>query len=166
MRDNELIGGLQVLFLSPRNTIAQNVSLMTQMRCSTLLHSAELTGLANLLKNEMMNTIVLNTHQLEALDELIAQYTEPYEYLKTYEQAKDDPIIVLHSSGSTGDPKPITNTHAFFAAADRELPLVKGRELGGIALMNYDGGGGYYSPFPGFHLAGITALAFFPVMMK
>jgi hypothetical protein len=28
--------------------------------------------------------------------------TEPYPYKKTFEEAKNNPIIVLHSSGSTG----------------------------------------------------------------
>jgi len=29
-----------------------------------------------------------------------------YPYVKTYEEAKDDPILVMHTSGTTGDAIP------------------------------------------------------------
>ena len=113
-----------------------------------------------------MTRLNLDTYVVSPFDEWVSASTKSYEYIKSFEEAIDDPIIVLHSSGSTGDPKPITNTNGFFAMADRPLPVCEGREHGGIALLDYEGGGSYFSPFPGFHLAGITALAFFPVMMK
>ena len=63
-------------------------------------------------------------------------------------------------------PKPITETNQYFANADHPLPNIPGREVDGLALFDYDGGGYFYSPFPGFHLAGMTAMSVYPVFMK
>lgn len=40
----------------------------------------------------------------------------PYPYRKTFEQAKYDPYLVLHTSGTTGTPKPVIVNHALTAA--------------------------------------------------
>ena len=34
--------------------------------------------------------------------ELIAKKSEPFEFSKTFEDAVNDPCLILHSSGSTG----------------------------------------------------------------
>jgi acyl-CoA synthetase (AMP-forming)/AMP-acid ligase II len=120
----------------------------------------------NLLQPLLKATDALECATIAPLDDWIASYIEPFPFTKGYEEAKDDPIIVLHSSGSTGNPKPITNTHAFFAATELPLPEVKGRTIGGIGLLDFDGGGFIYSPFPGYHLAGITALSYFSLWTR
>jgi acyl-coenzyme A synthetase/AMP-(fatty) acid ligase len=38
---------------------------------------------------------------------------------KTFEEAEWDPALILHTSGSTGIPKPITCRQGFFATLDR-----------------------------------------------
>lgn len=42
----------------------------------------------------------------------------PYPYTKTYAEARLDPWVVLHTSGSTGMPKPINQTHATYSPLD------------------------------------------------
>ena len=37
------------------------------------------------------------------LDDWIASYTKPCPFQKSFEEAKYDPVLVLHSSGSTGE---------------------------------------------------------------
>ena len=49
-------------------------------------------------------------------EELVPQY--PYE--KSFEEAKLDVYLVLHTSGSTGLPKPIPINHAYSAALDAQ----------------------------------------------
>ena len=142
------------------------MSLIKQTHCTKFFHTSHHTGLAETLAQAIDTEQTISTYVVATFEEYSSARCDPFHYSKTFDEAKDDPIIVLHSSGSTGDPKPITNTNAFFAAADRPLPEVTNRQLGGIALLDYEGGGGYYSPFPGFHIAGITSLAFYPVMMR
>ncbi|KAK6221183.1 hypothetical protein QIS74_04912 [Colletotrichum tabaci] len=50
----------------------------------------------------------IDVEQFQSLDWcLTAQGTEPYAYDKTYEEAKDDEILIIHTGGTTGAPKPI-----------------------------------------------------------
>ena len=39
---------------------------------------------------------------LASFGELIAKRSEPFEFSKTFEDAVNDPCLILHSSGSTG----------------------------------------------------------------
>lgn len=56
---------------------------------------------------------------VEALEELLrGDFIEHYEYNKTFEEAAQDPFIVVHTSGSTGLPKPIVLCHGGMAAVD------------------------------------------------
>lgn len=56
------------------------------------------------------------------------QDVEPFPYGKTYEEAEWEPLMVLHTSGSTGIPKPIIVKHALLALGDdyRDAPDFQG----------------------------------------
>ena len=56
-------------------------------------------------------------------------HNEPYSYKKTFEQAKHDPCMVTHTSGSTGMPKPVVWSHWHLATTDaqRAVPDLDGR---------------------------------------
>ena len=59
--------------------------------------------------------------KIEALKTLLRpDFNEHYEYNKTFEEAARDPFIVVHTSGSTGLPKPITLYHGGVAAVDSQ----------------------------------------------
>lgn len=55
--------------------------------------------------------------------------TGPFLYNKSFEQAKHHPCMVIHTSGSTGMPKPVIWTHWQFATTDaqRLVPDLDGR---------------------------------------
>ena len=55
---------------------------------------------------------------------------DKYPFTETWEKASKDPIAVLHTSGSTGVPKPIVITHEHMAAVDKYhfLPPVDGQD--------------------------------------
>lgn len=50
----------------------------------------------------------------------------PYPYTKTYEEAKYDDICIIHTSGTTGSPKPIFMNHGFWSVGGA-LPLLARR---------------------------------------
>ena len=49
---------------------------------------------------------------------LRGDFTEHYIYNKTFEEAARDPFIIVHTSGSTGLPKPIVLHHGGVATLD------------------------------------------------
>ena len=53
-----------------------------------------------------------------------------YPYTRSFEEAKHEPFAVLHTSGSTGLPKPIVLSHGWFATMDAviEMPRMPGGE--------------------------------------
>ena len=85
-----------------------------------------------------------------------------------FEQAKNDPILILHSSGSTGLPKPITMTNGTFAVLDseRKLPTTPGRSNRDFSIWDFPGGGKFFTVFPYFHLAGFLSLVVNPIFTK
>jgi len=57
---------------------------------------------------------------------------EPFPYHeKTFEEAEWDPLCVLHTSGSTGIPKPIVVRQGMIAISDRyhDMPEWEGRKI-------------------------------------
>lgn len=80
---------------------------------------------------------ILNSHAMRhvlvpELDDLLdSQLVQYYPFEKTFEEAKNDPWLILHTSGSTGLPKPVTYTHAAVAAIDMQsvAPLLSDAEV-------------------------------------
>ena len=100
--------------------------------------------------------------ELPGVDELLdAESTEPYHFDKTWENAVDDPFCILHTSGTTGVPKPISWTHGLIGTMDavRLLPPTEGD--GGLAPWtdNWNEGDKIYSSFPMSHVSTYTLKA-------
>ena len=92
--------------------------------------------------------------------ELLKDHAKPFEYTKhSWRDAVTNPVVVLHSSGSTGQPKPITMTHGTFSILDleRKLPGVPGRQNRDYRMWDLPGDGRFYHIFPTFHLSGFLA---------
>jgi acyl-coenzyme A synthetase/AMP-(fatty) acid ligase len=64
---------------------------------------------------------IVAAHDIEVLEiptveELLNKSYPPYAYTKSFEDARKEPLVVLHTSGTTGLPKPIIWTHDFAAS--------------------------------------------------
>jgi acyl-CoA synthetase (AMP-forming)/AMP-acid ligase II/aryl carrier-like protein len=72
----------------------------------------------------------------------------------TWEEAKDKPFCVLHTSGSTGIPKPVFVTYGTFACNDAHqlIPSLGGKPT----LVNFLKGKRYFLALPLFHAACLT----------
>jgi acyl-CoA synthetase (AMP-forming)/AMP-acid ligase II len=57
------------------------------------------------------------------------EYGPTYHYSKSWDEAKDDPVVVFHTSGSTGLPKIVRLTNRMVNLLDvqRDLPDIEGR---------------------------------------
>lgn len=77
----------------------QSLSLLKQTDCTHFFYAPEMKPKAVELRKQMTNLAV---EPLAPFDDWLARYTQPYLYDKGFEDSKWDPIVVLHSSGSTG----------------------------------------------------------------
>ena len=102
------------------------------------------------------------------LDELLNARASEIPYNGVFKELKDEPILVLHSSGSTGIPKPVIMTHGSYAVLDNDynLPKVSGRRNNDLTIWEFEGGGKMYAPFPPFHLAGVYGNIVVPLFTK
>lgn len=90
---------LQVLLLGPRNSAAQNKSLLERALCTTLLYTEEMgRTIAELQKESTCTTYI----KVKSFDDMLSTDCQPFVLEKSFAQAEKDPILVLHSSGSTG----------------------------------------------------------------
>ena len=96
------------------------------------------------------------------IDELLdAESAEIFPYNKTFDEAIQDPFCLLHTSGSTGVPKPISWSHGLIGTMDavRLLPPTKGDD--GLAPWTslWNEGDRIYSSFPLSHVCVLSPTA-------
>ncbi|KAL8978547.1 MAG: hypothetical protein Q9177_006376, partial [Variospora cf. flavescens] len=82
--------------------------------------------------------------------ELLAEGpSPPYAYTKSWEEAKDDPWIIFHTSGTTGLPKPITYTNMMMTYYDAAQTM-PGHNAG--TVMDQYSNSRYYAPLPSLYV--------------
>ncbi|KAI5856766.1 acetyl-CoA synthetase-like protein [Durotheca rogersii] len=107
--------GYKALFISPRNSQEGQLSLFEKTDCNTLAFPKSYRAIVRpWLQQRDMNTI-----EVASIEEWFSeQAVESFPYEKSFEQAQWEPLVVLHTSGSTGIPKPIVGTHGMLAIGD------------------------------------------------
>ena len=144
----------KVFLPSPRNPLDTNLSLMDQTKSTKLLYAKEMESMISALSATRPD---LHYEVMESLDDLLGAPPSPiFHFHQTFEEAVATPMLVLHSSGSTGVPKPVLMTHGTFATMDndRNFPTVPGRKNHDLTMWDFDGKAGrIYEAFPLFHLA-------------
>ncbi|RMZ77957.1 hypothetical protein DV738_g4111, partial [Chaetothyriales sp. CBS 135597] len=150
-----------------RPTSIQPVGYIGPLNCDIWVKPSE-TATAQLVE-DILQQRPLTVLDLPILSELLdAESTEPFPYTKTFEEAINDPFCFLHTSGTTGVPKPIPWSHGLIGTMDavRLLPPVKGDE--GLAPWTADWkeGDRIYSSFPMSHGAGIIMDILMPALFN
>ena len=135
---------------SVRNAEAGHLHVLENANCKKIFHSEEYAKLATSLQTKKID---LETFTVPALDPLIDATPKHFAYNKRWESSWKEPVIIAHSSGSTGIPKPITMTHGSFSILDNERNLhrVPGRKNRDFSIWDFSGGGRFYHIFPYFH---------------
>src|SRR5262245_53778993 len=112
---------------SVRNSESQHLSVFEAASCTRVLYTPNFSS-----KISDIQTIKseLRGFAVPELDELINSPSKHYDYNKSWAEARTDPIIIAHSSGSTGNPKPTTITNGVFSTYDnhRKIPKIEGRK--------------------------------------
>lgn len=130
--------GFVMLFSSPRNSLEAHLSLINETTAEKIITpSTESPAIASILKNKSMKKLVI-AEQDALLDETPVNEV-PFE--KTFEEARMEPFLILHTSGSTGIPKAITLRHGYTTTADAYSAFP-----GGSELVNRVGGRRVFNP--------------------
>ncbi|KAI9811859.1 MAG: putative NRPS-like protein biosynthetic cluster [Pycnora praestabilis] len=160
--------GYKVMVPSVRNSLSMNLSLLDQTSCSKFFYSSEMKSRAFELKDKVSD---LECIPYSSFDEMAEGRSEHYPFDKVFAEVEFDPILIVHTSGSTGSPKPITLSHGGFSLWDnhRNIPKTPGRRNQDYSLFNFPGdpnGGKYYTTYPPFHLAGFVNMIVLPIVYE
>lgn len=152
--------GYAALFLSPKNSVEGALAVLEATKCDIWVKAGEVATVP--LVTEILEQRSMTLLELPLLDELLdAEPVEPFPYTKTFGEATTDPFCFLHTSGSTGIPKPIPWSHGLIGTMDaiRLLPPTEGDS--GLVPWSSDWkeGDRIYSSFPMCHVSIVSASA-------
>ncbi|KAJ5642941.1 transferase family protein [Penicillium longicatenatum] len=159
--------GYAALFLSPKNNADGALAVLERTGCNIWVNAVDASPPT--LVKEVLQRRSMTCLQLPLLDELLdADFTEDIPYTKTFEEAKNDPFCILHTSGSTGPPKPIPWSHGLIGTMDavRLLPPI-GENADLVPwTSDWHEGDKIYSSFPMSHGAGIIMDILMPALFN
>ena len=126
---------LQLFFSSLWNSAEGHISLLESLHCRKILVPETIPPIVQtILSRKDLETITIP----ELADLLVTGQRLVYPYTKSFAEARLDPFVVLHTSGSTGFPKPVILTHGTMASHDTLLLPQKDGESP-LALACYQG---------------------------
>ncbi|CAL5868171.1 uncharacterized protein PFLUO_LOCUS2395 [Penicillium psychrofluorescens] len=150
-----LKAGYCMFFTSPRNSIAAHASLLKRLNCKTLIspntRPAPIAPIVEAVDD-------LQVLEVASVDELLGKAWPHVPYEKTLATAGAEPLFVIHTSGSTGIPKPIVWTNE---AGSRAIRMTKVEPPEGYECLHLmQKGKRLFMMFPPFHGAGLAGHLF------
>ncbi|KAJ5668962.1 hypothetical protein N7462_010032 [Penicillium macrosclerotiorum] len=135
---------------SPLVTAKAQLNIFEKTGCTLYLRPQEsAASVAEILKDAPH----IHTITVPALGEFFNEIEAiPVNYSKSWEEGKDDPWLVFHTSGTTGNPKPITYTHEMMAGVDAAASRSDIEEC----VIHQFAQQRWYSPLPSLHFVGMA----------
>jgi acyl-coenzyme A synthetase/AMP-(fatty) acid ligase len=146
-----------MLFPSPRYGAEAISKLIDQVDGKILLDPSPPLPVAA----EVLQRRPMRTYQIPSLEDLLTTPTQPYPFTKTFAQHKNEAYVSLHTSGTTGFPKPILWTHEWADSCAQCLRLPGPTEQVRTATYVYGANKRVILPFPPFHASGVIGQTFF-----
>ncbi|KAJ6023984.1 hypothetical protein N7540_004781 [Penicillium herquei] len=139
---------------SPLVTPAAQLKIFEKKGCTVYLRPEEMAeSVAGILKDE--RALHIQTITVPPLEQFLnEEEATPVNYPKTWEEGHDDPWLVFHTSGTTGNPKPITYSHYMMAVGDTaaSLPDIEVSHIHQFAEKRW------YTPLPSLHMVGMLLM--------
>ncbi|KAM3499606.1 hypothetical protein MY10362_007154 [Beauveria mimosiformis] len=157
--------GYAALFLSPKNSTQGALAVLETLKCNIWAKAGDAPMVP--LIQEVLRERPMTILELPTLDDLLdAAGTTAYPYTKTFAEATTDPFCFLHTSGSTGVPKPIPWSNGLIGTMDaiRLLPRVDGDHGLQPWTADWVAHDRVYSSFPMSHGAGIIMNVLLPAL--
>lgn len=157
--------GYAALYLSPKNSIEGAMAVLEATSCELWAKACDVPAVP--LVNDILSKRSMKLLEVPLLKDLLdSEYVKPFPYVKTFDEAVADPFCYLHTSGSTGVPKPIPWSHGLIGTMDaiRLLPAVEGDEGLPPWTSDWKEGDRIYSSFPMCHGAGIIMDILMPAL--
>ncbi|KAJ8071245.1 hypothetical protein OCU04_001580 [Sclerotinia nivalis] len=141
--------GYKLLLASPRNQVSALKSLLEAVDCKYAFAADPSSPLVSAIQEAKPMPVF----QIPGIDTLLEETFPHYTYSRPSKEARNDPILVLHTSGTTNVPKPITYTNDWAIAYTRALKLdaPAGTECNDIFFRQ----GRLFVMMPAFHGANI-----------
>lgn len=114
--------GFKILCSAPRNSVPMHIHLMEVAECNTILRAPGID--VSHITNERKATVYELPSLLKLLSQTQLARPKHYPYSKVYnDETKMEPLAVLHTSGSTGMPKPIIIRNDYPIRSARQVCL-------------------------------------------
>ncbi|KAF2125012.1 acetyl-CoA synthetase-like protein, partial [Dothidotthia symphoricarpi CBS 119687] len=152
----------KLLVPNPMARPAAQASLVHMTECKVFLYGGELETVVHSVSKQVTewDVKVVKTPELDVW--LTKERAAPYEWSKSWEDARLIPCLVVHTSGTTGPPKPVVYNHATLVAQDASQLMP---EYGGDCTENNLKEMRCYSPLPALHAVGIFLSILFPIIL-
>lgn len=110
---------VQMLLNSPRNSIPAYTNLFKTTDCQVMFAAEPFLPVLD----KILAVHTLRVIRAPSVEELLTTRYPHYAFEKTFDEAWNEPLVVLHTSGTTSLPKPIVYTHDFAASVNRITQL-------------------------------------------
>lgn len=115
----EIASSVQMVFPSPGYSIAGLAVLLDELNCKTILTPSTSPEIVPaFLALHPLKLVVV-----QEIEELLAKAYLPFAFEKSFESSCHEPLVVLHTSGSTSHPKLVVWTHDFAASLIQQNQL-------------------------------------------
>ena len=84
---------------SVRNSLSMNLALLRETNCDKIFYSQEVAKTVQELAQERPSIVAV---PMPSLEELLDSRPNHFPYEKDFDEAEDDPVLICHTSGSTG----------------------------------------------------------------
>ena len=147
---------LPSIYLSP----AAIHNLLNKTACTTYLHTKDLGDFVRSIVKSEPHVSTLEVPELDTW--LFGEEAHPFLYNKTWDEAKSDPWLIFHTSGTTGLPKPIVYTNLMMTSFDAAelMPDADSETMNDLFRDQR-----FYVSLPMLHFVGMTAALQWPLFL-
>ena len=137
----------KLLLTSPRNSVAAHWDLFGRLKCKVLLSANPRPPAVTAIIDHQEIRVI----EVPSVSFFLDTWHHHFEYDRTWPEAQSEPLFVIHTSGSTGMPKPLLYTNATGATNTKMMSLDPPAGYGSQDRMYQ--GKRVFITFPPFHVS-------------
>ncbi|KIW17956.1 hypothetical protein PV08_05151 [Exophiala spinifera] len=141
--------GYATLLPSPRNGLDAHKHLVKETQCKHFFFGEEQRLRINVLKDGLEH---VQFCEIPSLNDMLHGESKMYPFDKTFEQVSHEPVVIIHSSGTTGLPKLVPLSNGYLSVQDRQSCLPPSKDGRWAIYSHPDPSERIFSMTPMFHL--------------